>query len=201
MLQPCLELKPTCWLAAASSETFCMKRILSFLLPAAVLALVVLLTVPFFKSEDKNIPMTYAQVNDLVAEIDAFYDDEGNYPTKPEEIAKIDGLEANDGWGTALYYTATKDEYLLYSFGPNLMDDEGESDDVVPKALQALIKAESSDTEKAMDDDQSPEMQESSDAAKSSDMEETADMSDAAEEPTSSEKPRNGQIPVTMPIR
>ena len=57
------------------------------------------------------------------------------YPETDSEIDSIfsrDGLKRTDRWGSPLHYSLENGNVLLYSFGPNLEDNEGLGDDLLP---------------------------------------------------------------------
>lgn len=68
----------------------------------------------------------------LGLQIERAYQEQGKYPGSLEELASKfpEGLPKDPFSGDAYHYTPSKDGFLLYSIGPNWVDDGGQSDGI-----------------------------------------------------------------------
>jgi len=125
-------------------------------LMAALCLLIVIAYVSYEKIKQENIEKvnrTRAQLSVIAGAINVYKSDYGEYPpagnssmlkalrsrkiNEESEYLELDGLTTNSGvildpWDSPYVYISSGETALLYSAGPNKVDDEGIGDDIRP---------------------------------------------------------------------
>jgi len=108
------------------------------ILSAGFLIFASIVFVPLFSiwKDTFNIDISVrTQLDTVLSRLKEFRSAHGYYPETVLEIDSFfleDGMKRTDRWGTPLSYKLVNGHVLLYSFGPNLEDDGGLGDDLLP---------------------------------------------------------------------
>lgn len=117
-----------------------MKR--RFLLMAfGLLVLATIVLVPLISNWGEEFDVETSvrtQLDTVLARLEEFKIKHGNYPITDAEINTFfsnDGPKRTDWWGMPIHYSLENGKVLLYSYGPDLEDNEGQKDDLMPTAI------------------------------------------------------------------
>jgi len=101
-----------------------------------VLALLVLVPLSSIWNDTFDVDTSVrTQLDTVFSRLEEYKTIHSHYPETDSEIDSFfsrDGVKRTDRWGTPLRYSLENGNVLLYSFGPNLEDNEGLGDDLLP---------------------------------------------------------------------
>lgn len=118
-------------------------RSILILIAVVFLLAVIWFVVPYMypKETDSDIAHTRQKLKAINAVIDRYKSQHGTYPSRLDDLINTDseGLYfendaiMNDSWNNRVKYKFENTKYILYSFGPNGVDDLGGGDDIMIK--------------------------------------------------------------------